>query len=449
VRQVRLRTSTVFDFLLLALPVITGLLMRSIGQSPNNPSSLFLLTISGLLIGSLVAVREIVDERMVYQREALAGVSPVAYLTSKLGYVCCLSLLQAAILLPFLYLPFADSQPVLKHHAVAVWPLLAGTIFQGGLLGLCVSAIATRPSIALYSIVTLLIPQILLSGFIVPPRAPQAFTPDYPARTVNLVEPPPKAMPPFLRDVLSPLVVARWSLEVLADTFLHDYEYFREANEKLWPTYINDIQNRIVISLNPADRKTAWWMYKHLVRHDSAWSPQSPWATSKYSIVLIFHAGILCFIVFLAIGIGRHRRVARMGMAAVYLLALGGGCWAAWSSLGKSQRRDNRVRPLLAEAASLRESRSYPQALAKLSEALDLAPQNEDANAEYSRIEAAILGEAVPELFVRGQEALDRRDYLLAQQIYGRILLGDPRNKRAKEGLSQARQAPIDEERIH
>ncbi|MDX2227709.1 MAG: ABC transporter ATP-binding protein/permease [Verrucomicrobiae bacterium] len=51
------------------------------------------------LMGSNNGAREIVKERPIYEKERLAGVSPLAYLCSKTVFVCLLSLIQAGVML--------------------------------------------------------------------------------------------------------------------------------------------------------------------------------------------------------------------------------------------------------------------------------------------------------------------------------------------------------------
>jgi ABC transport system ATP-binding/permease protein len=88
------------------LPVILGGLIRSIpdaggltGPNNDNASSVLLILVMGAcLIGVANGVRELVKERPIYNRERASGLSPGAYLTSKLAVLGLISAVQAVVL---------------------------------------------------------------------------------------------------------------------------------------------------------------------------------------------------------------------------------------------------------------------------------------------------------------------------------------------------------------
>ena len=88
------------------LPVILGGLIRAIPDAgglvgPSNGLAiqlLLILVMSACLIGVANAVRELVKERAIYTRERAAGLSPAAYLASKLVVLGVISAVQSVVL---------------------------------------------------------------------------------------------------------------------------------------------------------------------------------------------------------------------------------------------------------------------------------------------------------------------------------------------------------------
>ena len=88
------------------LPVILGALIRAIPDAggltgPSNGLAiqlLLILVMSACLIGVANAVRELVKERPIYVRERAAGLSPAAYLASKLAVLGVISAVQSVVL---------------------------------------------------------------------------------------------------------------------------------------------------------------------------------------------------------------------------------------------------------------------------------------------------------------------------------------------------------------
>ena len=88
------------------LPIILGGLVRAIpdpggltGPSNGNAIQVLLILVMGAcLIGVANAVRELVKERPIYNRERAAGLSPGAYLASKLTVLGLISAVQAVVL---------------------------------------------------------------------------------------------------------------------------------------------------------------------------------------------------------------------------------------------------------------------------------------------------------------------------------------------------------------
>jgi ABC-type multidrug transport system ATPase subunit len=104
------------------LPVILGGLIRAIpdpggltdAPNPDAIEILLILVMSACLIGAANAVRELVKERPIYHRERAAGLSPGAYLASKLTVLGVISAAQAVILV----LIGVAGRPLPKHGAL-------------------------------------------------------------------------------------------------------------------------------------------------------------------------------------------------------------------------------------------------------------------------------------------------------------------------------------------
>ena len=114
------------------LPVILGGLIRAIPDAgglvgPSNGLAiqlLLILVMSACLIGVANAVRELVKERAIYTRERAAGLSPAAYLASKLVVLGVISAVQSVVLVaiglagrPMPAARRADLLPARRDHA--------------------------------------------------------------------------------------------------------------------------------------------------------------------------------------------------------------------------------------------------------------------------------------------------------------------------------------------
>jgi ABC transport system ATP-binding/permease protein len=245
-------------------PVIALLLGLMLGYSPNNPKSLFILVIVGLWFGGSAAVREIVDEQAVYRRERQRGLSISAYLGSKLAYVAGLAAVQAP-----LFVGVATLMGVLENHFWMTLFVMWVMTVQGALIGLLISAVASSAEKALAIFPLALIPQLLLAGLFIPARQ---------IKELNLMRVNTdcglgdqsqagfsrQEMPPVLRYGVSPLMVARWGLEELADVYIHDiYDWQRlnEARER----YSLLLLGSIAITFHPDEAEQACRSIKALV----------------------------------------------------------------------------------------------------------------------------------------------------------------------------------------
>jgi ABC transport system ATP-binding/permease protein len=168
--------------LALQAPLIGFLLMLVYyGCDPYSGALMFCLAIAALWFGAFAAVREIVAENAVYERERLLGLRIDAYVLSKLPLLCIISCAQSGILLVMIYpvLAIDNSLGVIGNlsRAFDMLGVVSLTAAGGVSLGLMLSALslafgrhtASRSGLvsgeAAMSLVPLaLLPQVILGG---------------------------------------------------------------------------------------------------------------------------------------------------------------------------------------------------------------------------------------------------------------------------------------------
>ncbi|MEV6978332.1 FHA domain-containing protein [Kitasatospora sp. NPDC093806] len=167
-----------FLTVMVALPFLIGAMCRVMAgsriSSDNALNILLTLCIGGLLTGSANAVREIVKERPIYQRERVVGLSRSAYLVSKVVVLGTITVTQSA-LLTVVGLAGVDLSPTLPNGVpvptgVLLPPLpeliiaVALLSFSAMMLGLVVSALVTKEEATMPMLVLLSVVQIVFSG---------------------------------------------------------------------------------------------------------------------------------------------------------------------------------------------------------------------------------------------------------------------------------------------
>jgi ABC-type multidrug transport system permease subunit len=151
--------------LLLAQAPIIGWLCTLVWVSieRDTPSLYFVMALAAVWFGCMNACREIVKERAIFERERLFGLSPAAYVVSKLGVLAMLGLAQALMLQMTIEWQLA-LRGAFVLHTLALW----GASLCGVGLGLLVSALASTQERAVGTVPLLLLPQILFSKFVMP-----------------------------------------------------------------------------------------------------------------------------------------------------------------------------------------------------------------------------------------------------------------------------------------
>jgi len=161
-----------------ALPIILGALIRGIPDAngltgTNNTLAtqlLMIMVMSACLIGVANAVRELVKERAIYTRELAAGLSPDAYLASKLIVLGLISAVQAVVLVGI----GLAGRPLPKHGSVLtsapLLELMLGMAFlaiASMALGLLISAVVNSSDKTMPLLVVAVLVEVVLSGGII------------------------------------------------------------------------------------------------------------------------------------------------------------------------------------------------------------------------------------------------------------------------------------------
>ncbi len=218
-------------------PIIVALLLVLITKSTvNDAKTLFIAAIIAVWFGANNAIREIVAEVPIYRRERLVNLKIPSYVLSKFAVLSGIGLLQSGLLLGALMgferLRADDFPPLLL--------ILYLTTLGGVGLGLLISAVVNSTEKAVGLLPLIMIPQLLLSGFLKPlddvyVNVTKGFKPatavEY-QRYEDFKQQAQKAQPASLRAtkppdgiirkeglgaarVISDVMIVRWSLESL------------------------------------------------------------------------------------------------------------------------------------------------------------------------------------------------------------------------------------------
>ncbi|MFE4582145.1 ABC transporter permease, partial [Streptomyces chartreusis] len=161
-----------FLIIMIALPFVMGAMARALAggrlTQETAMNALLILCVGGVLTGAANAVRELVKERVIYQRERAVGLSRSAYLMSKVVVLGTITVLQAVVLTLVALLGVDLNAPGGK--GVLLPPLLEITVavallaFTAMMLGLVVSALVRKEEVTMPLLVLLAIVQVVFCG---------------------------------------------------------------------------------------------------------------------------------------------------------------------------------------------------------------------------------------------------------------------------------------------
>lgn len=138
----------------------TGYIFR---ENENMTAYLFMSVVVSLFIGMMVSAEEIIKDRKILKREKFLNLSRISYLFSKVTILFTLSAIQM-----IMFVLVANSLLSIHGMYFDYWFVLFTTACCANILGLNISA-SFNSAITVYILIPiLLIPQLLLSGVIVP-----------------------------------------------------------------------------------------------------------------------------------------------------------------------------------------------------------------------------------------------------------------------------------------
>ncbi|MFD0313072.1 ABC transporter ATP-binding protein/permease [Streptomyces flavalbus] len=165
-----------FLAIMVALPFVMGAMARALagGELTRRTAmnALLILCVGGVLTGAANAVREIVKERVIYQRERAVGLSRSAYLMSKVVVLGTVTVLQAVVLTLVALLGVDLNAPggegVVMPPLVEITVAVALLAFTAMMLGLLISALVRKEEVTMPLLVLLAIVQVVFCGALLP-----------------------------------------------------------------------------------------------------------------------------------------------------------------------------------------------------------------------------------------------------------------------------------------
>ncbi len=145
-------------------PAIAFILALIVGDTVNDAKTLFIGAVIAVWFGGNSAIREIVAELPIYSRERLVNLKIPPYLGSKFAVLGGIAFVQCLLFVGTL----AAMGRVPAGDAAAVAVTLCLTAFGGVGLGMLSSAVVNSTEKAMSVLPLILIPQLLLSGFMKP-----------------------------------------------------------------------------------------------------------------------------------------------------------------------------------------------------------------------------------------------------------------------------------------
>ncbi|MCP3820617.1 FHA domain-containing protein [Streptomyces sp. A3M-1-3] len=161
-----------FLAIMIALPFVMGAMTRALAgpelDRETAINALLILCVGGVLTGAANAVRELVKERVIYQRERAVGLSRSAYLMSKVVVLGSVTVVQAVVLtlvgLAGVDLRAPGGKGVLMPPLVEITLAVALLSFTAMMLGLLVSALVRKEEVTMPLLVLLAIVQVVFCG---------------------------------------------------------------------------------------------------------------------------------------------------------------------------------------------------------------------------------------------------------------------------------------------
>lgn len=150
--------------LLAQAPIVAFILAFITDDTPNDARTIFIAAVIAIWLGANNAIREIVSETEVYARERLVNLKIPSYVLSKFAILSGIGLIQCSLFVLILTI-FGrfEATDFVMTTAILYVSLLAGVA-----MGLFFSALVSSTEKAMSILPLILIPQLLLSGFLKP-----------------------------------------------------------------------------------------------------------------------------------------------------------------------------------------------------------------------------------------------------------------------------------------
>ncbi|MFI1203191.1 ATP-binding cassette domain-containing protein (plasmid) [Streptomyces sp. BHT-5-2] len=233
-----LSSDRTFLIIMVALPFVMGAMAHGLSggrlTADTATNVLLILCVGAVLTGAANAVRELVKERVIYQRERAVGLSRSAYLMSKVLVLGTVTVVQAVVLTVVALFGVGLGAPggagVLMPPLLEITLAVALLAFTAMMLGLLVSALVRKEEVTMPLLVLLAIVQVVFCGalhslrgtpvleqvsWLVPSRWALAAM----AGTVDLhriLPPQPLTEDPLLRHAVGPWLLDMGMLVVLS-----------------------------------------------------------------------------------------------------------------------------------------------------------------------------------------------------------------------------------------
>ncbi len=249
--EVKLKDKRNTMLLLAQAPIVAIILAVIVRNSPVNDSkTLFIAAIISIWFGANNAVREIVSESAIYVRERLVNQKIPSYVFSKFTVLAGIALIQCALFVGVI----AGMGRLRTEDFFSLTLILYLTSLAGITTGLFFSALVTSTEKAMSILPLVLIPQLLLSGFMVSiddiyysqisgePATEAQYknyqekkdkAPPSQVQSGHPVSPLPEAILKYdglgTAGYAAALIVARWTLDALAHDVSIDDQKTRET----------------------------------------------------------------------------------------------------------------------------------------------------------------------------------------------------------------------------
>lgn len=237
--EVKLKDRRNTLLLLAQAPIVAIILAIITGQTLNDAKTLFIAAIIAIWFGANNAVREIVSEAPIYVRERLVNLKIPSYVFSKFVVLSGIGLIQCLLLTAIL----VGAGRLRGADLPAVTLVLYLTLLAGVAMGLFFSALVNSSEKAMSILPLVLIPQLLLSGFLKPlddlyvnarthrpatvveyerfeQSKPEQSNPQTPVASTAISNSIPDPITKFdglgAARYISALMVARWTIDALA-----------------------------------------------------------------------------------------------------------------------------------------------------------------------------------------------------------------------------------------